>query len=299
MPERLHLGTSSWHYPGWAGLVWDGDYDERMLSREGLPAYASHPLLTTVCIDRSFYRPLTTAQYAKYAAQVPAGFRFVVKAPSLVTDAQIRDEQGRARQSNPTFLNPELARTAFAEPALEGLGEKLGALVFELSPLPGLLLTNTQELMARLAAMLDALPNLAPVAPDAVIAVEVRDPTLLTPVLAKTLREARATYCLGLHAKMPPITEQLPMLRALWPGPLVCRWNLNRLHGAYGYEKAQRLYAPYDQLHDPDPDTRAVLARVATATTRAGFPAYVTVSNKAEGCAPLTVLEFARQCGRS
>src|SRR5690606_5109503 len=86
---------------------------------------------------------------------------------------------------------------------------------------------------------------------------------------------------------------QLPLLRALWPGPLVCRWNLNRLHGGYGYEQAESLYQPCDKLVDPDPDTRAALARVIVGTTSAGHKAYVTVSNKAEGSSPLTVAALA------
>jgi len=109
------------------------------------------------------------------------------------------------------------------------------------------------------------------------------------------LRAAGATYCLGLHSKMPPIEGQLPVLRALWPGPLVCRWNLHRMHGAYGYEDAAKRYLPYDRLVDEDPETRATLARVINATVQAGFPAYVTVSNKAEGCAPLSVEALARE----
>ena len=83
------------------------------------------------------------------------------------------------------------------------------------------------------------------------------------------------------------------MVRALWPGPLVCRWNLHRRHGAYGYEDAKGLYEPFDRLVDPDPDTRQVLARVIAATTAAGFHAFVTINNKAEGSAPLSVLELA------
>src|SRR3546814_5643648 len=82
------------------------------------------------------------------------------------------------------------------------------------------------------------------------------------PAFTSTLRAAGATYCLGLHAKMPPIDEQLPILRALWPGPLVCRWNLHRRHGAYGYEAAKTLYGDFNALVDPDPQTRATLARV-------------------------------------
>lgn len=98
---------------------------------------------------------------------------------------------------------------------------------------------------------------------------------------------------MGLHAKKPPIEEQLPLLRTLWPGPLVCRWNLHRHHGAYGYESAKAQYAPFDRLQDPDPTTRAHLARVITGTCGAGQNAYVTINNKAEGSA-LLLVELAK-----
>ena len=192
---------------------------------------------------------------------MPESFRFVVKAPAAVSDAVLRDERGRATQPNPLFLAPERACREFAEPALSGLGPRLGALVFQLSPLPTQWLADLPGLFERMSAMLRALPSLAEAAPDAVVAVQVRDAALLTPHFAALLREAGATYCLGLHARMPPIEDQLPMLRALWPGPLVCRWNLHRRHGAYGYEKARQLYEPYTQIADADLQTRQLLAR--------------------------------------
>ncbi|OUM02934.1 DUF72 domain-containing protein [Variovorax sp. JS1663] len=294
LPPQLRLGTSSWFFPGWAGMVWEGDYEQSVLSKHGLAAYARHPLFRSVSLDRSFYRPLTASQYAAYAAVVPEDFRFMVKAPSLVADALVRGEDGRGMQANPAFLDPGLAVQEFAAPALAGLGSKLGVLVFQLSPLPGPMLARLPELLERLRRMLLALPALRPQAPDAVVAVELRNPGLLTPELAGVLREAGATYCLGLHPKMPPIAGQLPMLRALWPGPLVCRWNLNRLHGAYGYEEAKKLYEPFDRLADPDPETREALARVIAGTTDAGQSAYVAINNKAEGSAPLSVLALAQ-----
>lgn len=294
LPAALRLGTSSWSYPGWIGTVWAREYPETRLSKQGLRAYARHPLLRTVSLDRAFYRPLDAAQYAAYAAQVPDDFRFVVKAPGLVADALVRDEAGRGLQANRSYLDPHLAVRAFAEPALEGLRHRLGALVFQLSPVPDEMLRDLPALLHRLGAMLRALPALQPTAPDAVVAVEVRNPQWLTPAFAATLREAGATYCLGLHAKMPPIEDQLPTLRALWPGPLVCRWNLHRKHGAYGYEDAKRLYGDFDRLVDPDPETRAALARVIAGTTGAGYPAYVTLGNKAEGSAPLSAVALAQ-----
>lgn len=294
LPRNLHLGTSSWSYPGWKGIVWDRNYSESKLSRYGLPAYSKHPLFRCVGIDRGFYKPLSIAEFAAYAAQVPDDFRFVVKAPSLVTDSLLRDEEGRGRRINHNFLDPDIAVRDFIEPALEGLGNKLGALVFQISPLPYAWLQDISIVIERLRVLLQSIPNLASKAPHTVVAVEVRDPQWLTRELVDVLRETNATYCMGLHAKMPRIDEQLPILRALWPGPLVCRWNLNPLHGAYGYEDAERQYEPFDRMQDPDIETRNALARVIAGTVGAGQNAYVTLSNQAEGCSPLSTVELAQ-----
>lgn len=293
LPKGLWLGTSSWHYPGWAGLVWDKLYSEEQLSRQGLDAYARHPLFRAVGLDRGFYRPLSAAQYADYAAQVPEDFRFVVKAPSQVTDSQVRGSGGQGMKVNPGFLDAQAAWRDFVEPASAGLGGKLGALVFQISPLPGRWLNRMEPQIERLHSLLSSLADLRARLPEAVVAVEVRDPQWLTPAFVDALKDTAATYCLGLHGKMPPIAEQLPILRALWPGPLVCRWNLNLKHGAFGYERARDQYSPFDKLVDPDPNTRAALARVIAGTVGAGQPAYVTLSNKAEGSSPLSAVALA------
>lgn len=290
LSPHVHLGTSTWSYPGWEGLVWAGRHSESTLSKTGLPAYAAHPLLRAVGIDRGFYRPLAASEFQRHAEQVPRGFRFTVKAPALVTDALLRSDDGRGQQPNPLFLDPATALSDFIEPAVEGLGATVGALVFQLSPLPAQRLAQMPEQFDRLHALLRALPRL----PSGVVAVEVRDGAWLTPEFVALLRDTGARYCLGLHPKLPPIEAQLPLLRALWPGPLVVRWNLNRLHGPFGYEAAERRYGEFDRLMDPDPDTRAALARVIRGTAAGGQDAFVTISNKAEGSAPLSVRALAQ-----
>lgn len=291
----LRMGASTWSYPGWEGLVWDGAYDASVLAKKGLEAYVQHPLLRTICVDRSFWRPLTVSQYLNYAGQAPTDFRFVVKCPSVITDALVRAEDGRGREANPAFLDPALAATAFVQPTLEGLGEQLGVLVFQLSPLSWDWLTRPTELFARLQALLTSVQSQLTQHPEVIVAVEVRDPELLVPAFADVLRATGTTFCLGLHGKMPPIEEQLPLLRSLWPGPLVCRWNLNRRFGAYGYEDAQKAHAPFNEIRSPDPHTRALLARTIAGITGRGQRAYVTVSNDAEGCAPRSIALLAEE----
>lgn len=294
LPAALRMGVSTWSYPGWDGLVWDGVYDASTLSKKGLTAYSQHPLLRTVSVDRSFWRPLTIEQYAQMAAQVPQDFRFLIKCPNVVTDAQVRSEDGKGQLPNPAFLAPELAVQQFVRPALQGLGNKLGVLVFQLSPLPWDWLRKSGALLQTLAQMLAAVQAELTAHPQVIVAVEVRDPELLTPALAQVLKAHGATYCLGLHGKMPPLQDQLPLLRALWPGPLVCRWSLNRIFGAYGYPDAQKKHDPFNEIRSEDLPTRALLARTIAGITGTGQAAFVTISNDAEGCAPRSIALLAK-----
>jgi uncharacterized protein YecE (DUF72 family) len=304
LPKLLHLGTSSWSFPGWSGLVWDQPYAESKLAKEGLRAYCQHPLLRTVSLDRAFYRLMTAQQYAQLAEQVSDDFRFVVKVPSMISDALIRstkgENAGRGRVVNPHFLDAALFNEVCLKPVLEGLGHKLGALVLQMSPLPPQMLFSAEisRLFKLRAGVLSARSAMNKIAPDAVMAVELRNPEFIsTPLrdeLVALLKDTGVTYCLGLHAKLPPIEDQLPILRKLWPGPLVCRWNLHSKHGRYGYEAAKSQYTPFDKLVDEDPATREQLARVIAGTLKGGQRAMVTINNKAEGSAPLSVLKLAQ-----
>ncbi|ALX43553.1 DUF72 domain-containing protein [Burkholderia humptydooensis] len=303
LPPHVRLGTSSWYFPGWKGIVYGDDYAQSKLSREGLEAYAAHPLLKSVSLDRSFYAPLTVADYLRYAQQVPDDFRFVVKAPALVTDAVLRGARGEPTGPNPAFLNARLAADEFVRPCLEGLGNKAGALVFQFPPMPDTLLADPAALVDRLSAFLCALPPLPPPdgsdgigGPDGPrYAVEIRDASLLTPRFIRALAAAGVRYCVGLHAKMPDPLRQaaaLALLDGEPSGPLIVRWSL---HSGFKYEQAKAKYEPFDRLVDEDPHTRTALAELAARYVLAGQPVLITVNNKAEGSAPLSCIALAKE----
>ena len=291
LPPQIHLGTSTWSFPGWKGIVYGDDYSNSKLSRDGLTAYGQHPLLRTVSIDRSFYAPLTVTDYLRYAQQVPAHFRFIVKAPALVTDATVRAERGEPVSLNPCFLNAQLAIDEFVRPCLDGLGAKAGALVFQFSPLPDQMLADPAGFIEQLAGFLSALP----VPPEGTrYAVEIRDACLLTPRFIRTLKATGVRYCVGIHARMPDPLRQaaaLALLDGEPTGPLIVRWSL---HGGFKYEQAKAKYEPFDRLVDEDPSTRTALAELAARYAIAGQPVLIAVNNKAEGSAPLTCVKLGR-----
>ncbi|CAE6711846.1 DUF72 domain-containing protein [Paraburkholderia aspalathi] len=292
LPAQIHLGTSTWSFPGWNGIVYGDEYSNSKLSREGLTAYGAHPLLKTVSIDRSFYQALTVTEYLRYAQQVPEHFRFIVKAPMTITDATVRAERGEPVSLNPCFLNAQMAIDEFVTPCLEGLGAKAGALVFQLSPLPDQMLAQPAVFIERLAEFLTALPKL----PEGTCyAIEIRDGSLLTPRFIRTLKAAGVRYCVGIHARMPDPLRQaaaLALLDGEPAGPLIVRWSL---HGGFKYEQAKAKYEPFNQLVDQDPSTRAALAELAARYALAGQPVVIAINNKAEGSAPLSCVELARE----
>jgi uncharacterized protein YecE (DUF72 family) len=294
LPRHVYLGTSSWSFAGWNGLVYGAEVGESLLSREGLPAYSAHPLLRSVSLDRTFYAPLSQEQYARHASQVPEGFRFVVKCPNLFTDAVRRGERGVPTGPNPNFLDAAEAARHFVEPCAAGLGAKAGPLVFQFSPLPLDILADTAAFVERLSAFLAALPPLplAQAGEQPFYAVEFRDPDVVTPRMMRMLAERGVRYCVAIHARMPSAERQMQAVAATGPGPLVVRWSL--LAGKR-YEDAKARFFPFDKIVVPDPVTRGVLAQASRAARDAGQPVWITANNKAEGSAPRTLELLARE----
>ena len=296
LPAAIHLGTSSWSFPGWTGLVFaprnGKPATEQVLARHGLPAYAAHPLLRTVSLDRTFYAPLTPEEFAAYAAQVPEAFRFVVKAPAAFTDPVLRKPgSGEASRDNPSFLDAAAAAATFIEPAVAGLGPKAGPLVFQFPPLGRRLTSEVPRTTARIAAFMAVLRGRTP--RSVTLAVEVRDPELASSSFAAGLRDSGAVPCLAVHARMPPVADQAEAFgldHDACPLPLVARWNL---HAGHRYEAAKQAYFPFNRLIQEDPPTRTILASLAARAAAHGRDVFITINNKAEGSAPCSVEKLA------
>ena len=73
--DLLSVGTSGWSYPSWRGSF----YPAGLASEEFLGFYAER--LPSVELNSTGYRLPSEEQFGRWAAAVPNGFRFSVKAP--------------------------------------------------------------------------------------------------------------------------------------------------------------------------------------------------------------------------
>jgi uncharacterized protein YecE (DUF72 family) len=289
LPAGLRIGTSSWAYPGWAGLVYDAPHPQPRLSREGLAAYARHPLLRAVGVDRSYYAPLKPEEFAAYAEVVPADFRFLVKAHEACTIAVYprHARYGALRgQPNERFLDPVYASEQVVGPTLAGLGERAGPLLFQFSPSDVDALGGPRWFAERLQRFLSELPR------GPLYAVELRNRELLTGAYSDALASCGVCHCINVYPGMPAPRVQFERTRQDLAPAVVCRWML---HPYMNWEQAERAYAPFDKLVDPDEDRRRELAAMVLRAESLGLPTHLIVNNNAEGCSPRTIYELARR----
>jgi uncharacterized protein YecE (DUF72 family) len=107
----IYIGSAGWNIPRLHRERFAADGSQ-------LQRYASR--LNAAEINTSFYRPHAAATYQRWAAAVPATFRFAVKIPKLITHDRVLT---RAREPLARFLD-EIA----------GLGPKLGPLLVQFPP---------------------------------------------------------------------------------------------------------------------------------------------------------------------
>jgi uncharacterized protein YecE (DUF72 family) len=128
---KLHVGTSGYSYKEWKGNF----YPEDLPAKEMLSYYSRR--LPAVEINNTFYRLPQPSMIENWKIQVPARFRFSIKATQRITHIK--------RLNNVADETKYLLETA----AL--LEQRLGVVLFQLPP-------NMKKDSERLKAFLDFLP---------------------------------------------------------------------------------------------------------------------------------------------
>jgi uncharacterized protein YecE (DUF72 family) len=266
----LRIGTCSWKYPSWEGLVYS-----RSAGIDYLAEYARR--YDTVEVDQWFWAPPEPATAAQYASVVPGDFRFTVKLPNTLSLTHFYRKRGEtALRANAQFLSV----THYEEilERLQPLHGKIGMLMLQFEYLNG-------EKMRSQAAFLDALGSFAAAAPRTLpLAIELRNPRWIDERYARFLQQAGFHHVFLEGYFMSPVPESWKRIGSLLQGAAVVR-----LHGPDrdGMEKVtgetwNRIVSPKDDLLD------RIAAMINDMTDRS-LTVYLNVNNHFEGSAPLTI----------
>jgi uncharacterized protein YecE (DUF72 family) len=159
---RVFAGTSGFAYPGWAPRFYPAGTPADAL----LATYATR--LDACELSTTYYARPKPERIGVWAANVPASFRFIVKAQ--------RGASVRALATDPSGGSARLTEH------LERFGERLGGVLFRISE-------GTARRDDRLLALLTAWPRSVP------LVVEAQDPAWHVDETFSALRDAGAVLC--------------------------------------------------------------------------------------------------------
>lgn len=292
--KGIFIGTSSWKYEGWLGLLYSRErylkyfkagppkHQKGRFEQTCLTEYAQ--TFKTVCLDAGFYQFPTPKMMEGYLSQVPADFRMSLKVTEDITVRRFPNlpRYGRrAGQMNDHFLDADLFIASFLAP-LEAFRNQVGTLIFEFSHFRSDDWERGREFVEALDQFLSRLPR------GWDYSVEVRNSSLLQPEYFQALRRHGVAHTFNSWARMPPVSEQLQLPNSFTADFTTARFLLTP---GRTYQQAKDTFSPYTEVKEPNADARAALIDLLLTPAMPGRPGrrFLYVNNRLEGCALWTI----------
>ncbi|HWX19727.1 MAG TPA: DUF72 domain-containing protein [Candidatus Binatia bacterium] len=288
--QGVFVGTSSWKYKGWCGMLyeparyeWRGKFAESRFKRDCLSEYAE--VFKTVCVDAAYYT-FPSRQYLEgMANHVPEDFLFGFKVTDAITIKKFPNLERfgvLAGKANENFLNAEMFAKGFLRPC-EAIRPNVGLLMFEFSRFWQNDYEYGREFVADLDKFLGQLPK------DWPYGVEIRNRAWLKPQYFECLARHQVTHVFNSWEAMPPVSEQMALPGSRTNADLMAARFL--LKPGRKYQAAVESFEPYDRLKEQNPEARTA-GRTLIAEGKAAGPkrkTFVYVNNRLEGNALGTI----------
>lgn len=284
MDSTLHLGTCSWKFDAWRGLVYS---DAPRLNH--LAEYARQ--YDCVEIDQWFWSLFGPGKVvlpqpkvvADYAAVIPDSFRFGVKMPNSITLSHYRSSDRKsALVPNPHFLSLDLTRTFLEQ--LAPMKSHLGPMMFQFEYLNRDKMGSQDKFQEKLGEFVSHLPT------GYCWCIESRNPNYLNRNYFAFLRDHNLGHVFEQGYYMPPVIDIYRQHANLLSDTTVIR-----LHGPDYRKIEEQTGKAWDRIVTPrDADIEAI-AHVVKGLKKQGRQTWVFVNNHFEGCAPLTLERIKRK----
>ena len=284
--SQIYLGTSSWKYEGWQGLVYDDHYpSKKAFQQRCLAEYARH--FPAVGIDSTFYQYPGERLMAELDALTPGHFRFGLKATEEITVHTYPNHPRygqRKGHKNPHFLNGELFARQFVE-VVDQLGAKLGPIILQFGALPDMIVADG-SFLRQLDDFLAGLPE------GYRYATEIRNPQLFADGYFEVLRRHGVAHVHTSWSWMPSLGDQLAQARSFTADFFVMRLLTP---SQVAHRDAVENFFPYSRVQSPLPELRQALVGQLKEALQKSFPGFVFINNRLEGAAPLTIAHVLAQ----
>lgn len=275
----LRIGTCSWKYDSWKGLVYSDNN-----SKNYLKEYSEK--FNTVEIDQWFWSLFPPAKVVmpqkkvveEYKKSVPDDFLFTIKVPNSITLTHFyKSSKDDELKPNPFFLSTELFNQ-FLE-SIKPLLKNVGCLIFQFEYLNKQKMISLSEFQMKFKAFAEKLNKKTPP-----IGIEIRNPNYLNERYFKFLSELKIAPVFLEGYYMPPVTEIFSKFKKLLKDLAVIR-----LHGPdrKGIEKIandnwNQIYINRDKEIDE-------IVNMIKELQQYEVDLFVNVNNHFEGSAPLTI----------
>jgi uncharacterized protein YecE (DUF72 family) len=286
----LYVGTSSWKYPGWCGLIYDesryqfrGKLAEKRFNDTCLAEYAE--TYHTTCFDGGYYQFPKHDFLAGMLNQVPDGFRMAFKVTDEITIKRfpvIERLRERGGMINPNFLNAEMFNRLFLDPCTP-FRSKIGPLIFEFSQFDKKQIEHGRDFVQMLDTFLGALPK------GWQYGVEIRNKGWLVPEYFAMLKSHNVAHVYNNWTRMPGIDEQMAIEGSLTADFTVARFLLKP---GRAYQQAVDMFQPYEEMQERVDAARGAAAKLLESSFFLKRLIYIYVNNRLEGSAPFTIKGF-------
>jgi uncharacterized protein YecE (DUF72 family) len=274
----LRIGTCSWKYDSWKGLV----YPDRARFNY-LEAYAGH--FNTVEIDQWFWSLHGEDKISlpkpgivrEYVDSVPENFTFSIKIPNSITLTHFyRKSKTEALRPNPYFLSKELFES-FLE-RLRPMGKRLGPLMFQFEYLNKQKMPSQKAFLDRFGEFIAECPG------EFTYCMEIRNPNYLNQKFFDFLGENNLHNVFLQGYYMPSIFKVYDQF-----ADSIKTLTVIRLHGPGRKDIEAKSGSSWNRIIEPKDSDLESLKKMLEDLRSKKVDTYLNVNNHYEGSAPLTI----------
>ncbi|MBW8003693.1 MAG: DUF72 domain-containing protein [Planctomycetes bacterium] len=273
--ENLKIGTCSWKYPSWEGLVYS-----RPSGINYLKEYAQN--YNTVEIDQWFYALPDSATVRQYVSSVPDNFTFSIKAPSAITLTHTRQKQrDQLLRANKDFLSIPLLYSFLK--LLEPMRNQIDVIMFEFEYLNKQKMPSLESFLEQLDVFFSQVPS------GFSYALETRNSNYLKDTYFKFLNSNNIYHVFSEKIYMPPITEVYEKFKNN-----ITHKTVIRLLGGDRRAIEKKTHERWDQIVEPKEEDLYKISRMIQKLICGNTAVTLNINNHYEGSAPLTIDKLNR-----